>query len=136
MGEVYNWEGDVPEVPDRHAAMLGAHFASEYLAACQEFPSLVHVFERDEPDLMAAMRDTKEPNFGFSAIDWLIGHPAVELKHAGFAGRAAEAAAWGLEDPEPFWSSFITGFEEFCRNDQRYFGEVTKAQAEAAAQPA
>ncbi|HWD41374.1 MAG TPA: hypothetical protein VG944_21195 [Fimbriimonas sp.] len=128
MGQVYRWEGDVPEVPDRHAAMLGAHFASEYLAAQQEFPGLVQLFQRDQPKLMEALRAEKESHFGFTAIAWLEGHPIVELKHAGFAGRAAEAAAWQLEDPAPFWSSFFAGFEEFCRNDATYFTNLADSQ--------
>jgi len=129
MGEVYGWFGDVPTVADPCAAMLGAHFASEYLAAQQEFPSMCRIFERDYPDLFATMREDREPHFGFSAADWLEGHPAVERKHAGYAARAAEAAAWDLDDPTEFWDSFVTGFDAFCANDEHYFTQLTAAQA-------
>jgi|GEM_PF-4280641 len=131
MGEVYGWYGDVPEVSDRYAAMLGAHFASEYLAAQQEFPSMCRLFQRDQAELFDAMRAEKEPHFGFSAADWLEGHPAVELKHAGFAACAAEAAVWEMEDPSGFWQSFRIGFEAFCANDEAYFRNLTEAQSRA-----
>ena len=121
MGDIYLWRGNVPEVADRFGAMLGAHFASEYLAACQEFPILTKLFETKQPELMAKLRNTQESHFGFSAAAWLEGHPSVELKHAGYAARAAEAAAYGLPNPEVFWASFEVGFEEFCRNDAEYF---------------
>lgn len=126
MGQVYLWREGMPPVADEYAAMLGAHFASEYLAASQEFPSFVRLFERDQPELMKALRAEKEGHFGFSAADWLEGHPAVELKHAAYAGKAVEAAAWGMSDPGPFWASFFQGFEAFCRNDAAYFAELAR----------
>ena len=124
MGEAYLWRGErVPKVADRHAAMLGAHFASEYLAAQQEFPTMVALFQTEAPELLQLLRDTREPHFGFSAADWIEGHPAVEVKHAGFAARAAEAACWQMDEVtlNGFWESFYAGFEEFCKNDQQYF---------------
>jgi len=127
MGRIYLWQEGMPEVPDPFAAMLGAHFASEFLAARQEFPAMVLLFDRDQSEFMNSLRATKEPNFGFSAADWLLGHPAVELQHAGYAARAAEAAAWESQDPTAFWLSFRTGFEEFCRNDEAYFEGLAKA---------
>jgi hypothetical protein len=109
MGDVYLWRSqDLPNVGDRFAAMLGAHFASEYLAAQQEFPAMVCLFNEQQPDLLAYLGAQKEPHFGFSAADWLEGHPAVETKHAGYGARAAETAVWGLEGKamDDFWESF------------------------------
>jgi hypothetical protein len=127
MGDAYVWRGDAPEVGDPFAAMLGAHFASEYLAAQQEFPLLVETFQKQYPEFFDHLRSSEESHFHFSAADWIEGHPAVEKKHAGFAARAAEAAVWESEDGEGFWKSFETGYEQFCKNDQRYFSELAEA---------
>ena len=124
MGDAYLWRGNgLPDVANKFAAMLGAHLASEYLAAKQEFPVMVRLFSEQAAELMAFLKAQKEPHFGFSAADWLEGHPAVETKHAGYAARAAEAAVFGATDQgtATYWNSFVTGFSEFCRNDHEYF---------------
>lgn len=129
MGRAYLWREGSPEVADRFAAMLGAHFASEYLAASSEFPGITNLFDRDQPQLMAALREAKESHFGYSAAAWLEGHQRVELKHAAFAGRAAVAASWELADSAAFWESYKIGFGEFCRNDAEYFAALASALA-------
>ena len=127
MGDIYLWRSaDLPQVGDRYAACMGAHFASEYLAASHEFPGMVELFKAEQPALLEYLQSEKEPHFGFSAADWIEGHPAVEVQHAQYACRAACTAAWRNHDASGFWADFETGFTEFCRNDQAYFRNLSQ----------